>query len=131
MGAAMNRFQNFLVRGRVLILLASLALGGGAVWALRGFAVEAGTDVLLDQSDKDLAFYNQSRADWGTDEYVMICLHRNSGWLTPEAIAFVNDCTRALRELPHFKKLNAITRLPLLRQQPAMLGVPLPLYLAD
>ena len=64
MAPGMNAFQRFLVRRRIPLLLAFLALAAGAGWLLRGFAVEAGTDVLLDQADPDLAYYNQTRADW-------------------------------------------------------------------
>jgi uncharacterized protein len=127
----MNRFQQLLVRGRVPILLAFLALGGGAAWLLRGFAVEAGTDVLLDQADKDLAYYNQSRADWESDEYVIVCCRRNEGWFTPASIELVNEFTRTLKTLPHVRKVLSITRVPLLRNQPAMFGLPVPIYLAD
>src|SRR5689334_2750961 len=125
----MNRFQSLLVRGRTLILLASLASAGAAAWLLRDFAVEAGTDVLLDQADKDLAYYNQSRADWESDEYVILCLRRNEGWFTPASIDLVNEYTRKLRTLPHVRKVLTITGVPLLRNQPAIL--PVPMYLAD
>jgi hypothetical protein len=130
-GGDMHAFQNLLVRGRVPILIAFLAAGAGAAWLLRGFAVEAGTDVLLDQADKDLAYYNQTRADWESDEYVIVCLHRNAGWLTPESVALLSEFTRTLKDLPHFKKLMAITRVPLLRNQPMMMGFPVPAYLTD
>jgi predicted RND superfamily exporter protein len=132
MGRAMNRFQNFLVRGRVFILLAFLAAAGAGAWLLRDFAVEAGTDVLLDQSDKDLAFYNQSRADWETDEYVILCFRRNEGWFTPASMDLLAEFTRALRDVPHFKKLMTITRVPLLRNQPPnAFGIPTTVSLAD
>ncbi|MBI3858204.1 MAG: MMPL family transporter, partial [Planctomycetes bacterium] len=127
----MNRFQKLLLRGHVPLIAAFLAVGAGAAWLLRGFAVEAGTDVLLDQADHDLAYYNQSRADWESDEYVILCLHRNAGWLTPESVALVAEFTRSLRDLPHFKKLMAITRVPLLRNLPMMMGLPVPAFLAD
>jgi predicted RND superfamily exporter protein len=127
----MNRFQNFLVRGRVLIILGSLAAAGAAAWLLRDFAVEAGTDVLLDQSDKDLAFYNQSRADWETDEYVMMCFRRNEGWFTPASIDLLNEFTRKLRTLPHVRKVLTITGVPLLRNQPPVMGLPMAATLAD
>lgn len=128
----MNGFQRFLVRAQIPILVGFVAAAGAGAWLLRGFAIEAGTDVLLDQADADLAYYNQSRADWDTDEYVIVCLHRNSGWLTPDSISLVNEFTRTLRTLPHFKKLMTITRVPLLRNQPmTMMGLPNPCFLAD
>ncbi len=119
----MNRFQQFLVRGRVFILVGFLAASAGAAWLLRDFAVEAGTDVLLDQSDKDLAFYNQTRADWETDEYVMVCSRRNEGWFTPDSLALLCDMVRAAKSLPHVKRIVTIGQVPLLRNQ-LLLGAP-------
>src|SRR3569832_1962962 len=99
----MNRFQRFLVAGKIPLLLGFLAAGAAAAWLLRDFGVEAGTDVLLDQSDRDLAYYNQSRADWGTDEYLIVCCHRNDGWFTPESLALLQDLSGRLSALPYVK----------------------------
>src|SRR6185436_20152529 len=99
----MNRFQKLLTRGKVPILLAFLATSGGAAWLLRDFGVEAGTDVLLDQADENLAYYNQSRADWGTDEYLIVCLRRNSGWLSPESLALLQEIVKKIAAAPHVK----------------------------
>jgi uncharacterized protein len=128
----MVRFQQVLVRGRVFILAGFLAASAGAAWFLRDFAVEAGTDVLLDQSDKDLAFYNQTRADWGTDEYVMVCCRRNEGWFTPDSLALLADMFGTAKSMPHTKKVVTIGQVPLLRNQPpTMMGLPLPTYLLN
>ena len=128
----MNRFQLVLTRGRIPILVGFLAAAGAAAWLLRDFAVEAGTDVLLDQADKDLAYYNQTRADWETDEYVMVCARRNEGWFTPDSLALLSDMVRTAKSLPHAKKLLTIGQVPLLRNQPpSVVGLPLPLYLLN
>jgi uncharacterized protein len=126
----MNRFQNVLIRGRIPILVGFLAAAGAAGWALRDFAVEAGTDVLLDQADRDLAFYNQTRADWETDEYVIVCCRRNEGWFTPESLALLSDVVRTAKSLPHAKKVLSIGQVPLIRNQPVAL-MPVPVKLMD
>src|SRR5262249_42709960 len=117
----MNRFQRFLVSGRVPLILAFLALAGGAAWLLRGFAVEAGTDVLLDQADTDRAYYNQTRADWGTDEYLIVCCHRNEGWFSAESLALLQELTSRLAAQPYVKSQLSIGTVPLLRNQPAQI----------
>jgi predicted RND superfamily exporter protein len=129
--ARMNRFQRLIARGKWVLIAAFLAAGAGASWLLRDFGVEAGTDVLLDQSDKYLAFYNQSRADWESDEYVIVCCRRNEGWFTPASIEILNDFSRTLKGLPHARKVFSMARVPLLRQQPPVMGLPVPTYLAD
>jgi uncharacterized protein len=127
----MNRFQQFLVKGRIPILLAFIAAGGFSAWLLRGFGVEAGTDVLLDQADQELAFYNQSRADWGTDEYVIVCCRRNQGWINAESLALLADFQKKLAAAPHAKRLLSITGVPLLRNVPASFGFPTAVLFLD
>jgi predicted RND superfamily exporter protein len=126
----MSAFQTLLLRGRIPILLAFLAAGAGAAWLLRGFAVEAGTDVLLDQADQDLAYYNQSRADWGSDEYLIVCCRRNQGWFTVESIALLNEFVKKLGALPYAKSALTITGVPLLRNLPIGL-FPIPVTITD
>jgi predicted RND superfamily exporter protein len=127
----MNAFQNFLIRRRALILLAFAAATVAGAWALRDFAVEAGTDVLLDQADQHLAFYNQTRADWDTDEYVIVCCRRNAGWFTPDSLALLSEMIRTARSLPYARKVLSIGQVPLIRNQPLVLGMPMPLKLMD
>ncbi|NUN50161.1 MAG: MMPL family transporter [Candidatus Brocadiae bacterium] len=126
-----NLYQRFLMRGWPAVLLAALAVAIAAGQALPRFSVEAGTDVLLNEDDADLAYYNQSRADWGSDEYLLVCVHRPGGWITAEGIVVYNDLTNALRELPHVRSITALTTVPLLRNQPARFGIPSPVTLAD
>jgi predicted RND superfamily exporter protein len=119
-----------IARGGWVILLGWLA---AAVWAgrlLPEFSVEAGTDVLLNQKDPELAYYNDTRVYWGTDEYVIVCAHRNEGWFTPESIRRLCDFIREIRGLPHVQAVTAITTVPLFRNRPSAL-LPLPVTLAD
>lgn len=126
----MNGFQRFLVDRRGLILLVFAAAAAAGAWALRDFAVEAGTDVLLDQADKDLAFYNQTRADWETDEYVIVCCRRNEGWFTPDSMGVLSEIVRTAKTLPHAKKILTIGQVPLIRNAPIVL-MPVPVMLMD
>jgi predicted RND superfamily exporter protein len=126
----MNRYPELIVRGRPFILVGALLAAGAGAWLLRGFAVEAGTDVLLDQSDPNLAYYNQSRADWGTDDYLIVCGHRNEGWFTRESLQVLNDFARKVSTLPYAKSTLSISSIPLLRNVPAGL-FPVPVTLTD
>jgi predicted RND superfamily exporter protein len=126
----MTFYQSLILRGGVLIVLLTLLAAAGAGTELTGFSVEAGTDVLLNQKDRELAYYNDSRADWGTDEYVIVCCHRNEGWFTLEAITLLNEFIQKLKTLPHAKSITAITTVPLLRIRPVGL-FPVPVFLVD
>ncbi len=99
----------------ILLLLLGITLFSGS--QLRHFMIDSGTSVLLDDGDPDLAFYNQSRVDWGYDEYTIVCLHRED-WFTPEGIALLNEFTEALRKAPNVLSITAINTVPLLRNRP-------------
>jgi predicted RND superfamily exporter protein len=117
-------------RGRIPLLLAFLAAAAGAAWLLRDMSVEAGTDVLLDQADENLAYYNQSRADWGTDEYLIVCLHRNEGWITPDSLALLRGFVKRIAAAPHVSRTLSILDVPLLRNAPVSF-VPVPVKFVD
>ena len=126
----MNRYQRGLLRSQIPLLLIFLAAAAWAGWKLPDFAVEAGTEVLLDQADPDLAYYNQTRADWGSDEYVIVCCHRNEGWFTPASLDLLGDFIRQCRRQPYARKVLSIAGVPLLRNKPAGL-FPVPVFLLD
>ncbi|MBI2920875.1 MAG: MMPL family transporter [Planctomycetes bacterium] len=115
----MNLYQRAIARGWWLFLLAFIGAAAWAGWRLPHLAVEASTDVLLDEHDGDLAYYNLSRAEWQTDEYLVVCCHRKEGWFTPEGLALLIEFIHAVRKVPYAKNLTAITTVPLLRNQPA------------
>lgn len=108
-------YRTLLDRFAVLFILLFLAAAGGAAVLIPKLRVEAGTDVMLDQSDPDLAFYNTSRVDWKTtDEYVIFCCSRD-GWFTEEGRATLRSFVEAVRKLPHCRTVTAVTTVPLLQ----------------
>jgi hypothetical protein len=110
----MNLYHRFIARGSLWILFSTLFLAVAAFLLLPRFAVEAGTDVLLDDRDPDLEYYNQTRSDWGTDEYVIVCVTKDD-WFTPPNIATLISYEKVLAGLPHVRKTLSIAGVPLLR----------------
>jgi predicted RND superfamily exporter protein len=121
-----------LVRGRrgVAVLAAFLAAAGAAAAALPRFGIEAGTHVLLDERDPDLAYYNRSRVLWGYDEYAIVCARR-ADWFTPESVRALAEMAADLGRVPHVKSVTSILTVPLLRNRPSPLGIPVPVFLTD
>ncbi len=110
----MNFYQRLIARGSPGILLLFLLLVAAAAALLPGFSVEAGTDVLLNDRDPDLEYYNQTRSDWGTDEYCIVCVTKED-WFTKENVKTFLDFGAALRGLPGVRKTVSIADVPLLR----------------
>jgi predicted RND superfamily exporter protein len=117
----MNLYQRLLLKIWPIILVLCI---GAAAWAgrlLPDFSVEAGSDVLLNEKDPDLAYYNRTRADWGSDEYVIVCCHRKDGWFSKEGVSLLNSFIREVRRLPNVKSITSMTTVPLLRVLPLSL----------
>jgi len=116
----MNPYQKLLAKAWWLILL---AYAGATCWCfshLSKFTVEAGTDVLLNEDDPDLAYYNETRTWWEYDEYIIVCCSRKSGWFNREALERFNALCKDLQALPYTKTdgVTSITTIPLLRNKP-------------
>ncbi len=127
----MNLYQRLIARHSTWIIVSILALGLVAAALLPGFSIEAGSDVLLNEDDPDLAYYNKTRADWVSDEYVIVCCHRKNGWFSKEGMGLLSSFTREVRRLPHVKSVTSMTSVPLLRILPPNMIGPTPVYLVN
>ncbi|MDF1699727.1 MAG: MMPL family transporter [Planctomycetota bacterium] len=110
-------YRMLIVRGWWVILLLLLA---GVLWLGRhvpDIEVHAGTSVLLDVDDPDLAYYESTRPLWGYDEYAIVYLTRTS-WIDPEGLALLRRYVAQLEAAPHVAGVTSVLDVPLLRQQP-------------
>lgn len=121
----MHGYRRLLEKWSLPILFGYAALVVSAAFALRGFRISMGTTDLLDPSDPDLTYYNLSRLDWESDEFVLLSLTR-SEWFSPEAVALLREFDGELRKLPHVRRTLSILNVPLFRS-----GHPVPLFLGD
>lgn len=121
-----------LVGGRrgAAVLGGFLVAAAAAAAALPRFGIEAGTHVLLDERDPDLAYYNRSRVLWGYDEYAIVCA-RKADWFTPESVRLLSELAAELGRVPHVKSVTSILTVPLLRNRPSPFGLPVPVLLTD
>jgi len=132
LNTGLGPYQRFIALRSRWIILSILALGLAAACLLPGFSIEAGSDVLLNEDDPDLAYYNKTRADWVSDEYVIVCCHRGDGWFSKEGLGLLNSFTREVRRLPHVKGVTSmLTSVPLLRILPPNMLGPTPLWLVN
>jgi hypothetical protein len=127
----MNLYQRLIAKYWWLCLILAIGAAAWAGWMLPGFAVEAGSDVLLNEDDEDLAYYNRTRADWVSDEYVIVCFHRKDGWFSKDALSLLNGFIREVRQLPQVRSITSMTTVPLLRILPQNMLGPTPVSIID
>jgi predicted RND superfamily exporter protein len=125
-----SAYRRLLGRGGPPLLLGFLIAAAAAAAFLPRFQTEASTHVLLNENDPDLAFYNLTRAEWETDEYLIV-LARRADWFTPEGVAELKAFSGALAAAPHVAKVVSILSVPLLRNRPNPFGLPVPVPLDD
>ncbi len=115
--------------GWPLVLLLFAVAAGIAASYLPRLEVDAGTNVLLNEDDPDLAVYTLTRPDWGYDEYAIVCCRREN-WFTPESIEILKGLAGELEKAPHVESLTSILSVPLLRNRPSPFpGLVLPVFL--
>jgi predicted RND superfamily exporter protein len=113
-----NLYRTIILRGWWLILLILLAAAILLVRFIPHLDVDAGTSILLNDDDADLVYYNESRVDWGYDEYAIFCVTRDD-WFTPDGVEDLKKVVADLREVPHVLSTVSALDVPLLRQRPA------------
>jgi uncharacterized protein len=117
--------RRLLERGSWVLVLGFLAAAGVAGSFLPRFGVEAGTNVLLNEDDPDLAYYNITRADWAYDEYAIVCVRREE-WFSEEGVNILKSLEAELKTAPHVTKITSILTVPLLRNKASAFGMPVP-----
>ena len=122
--------KSLLGRGSLVIVLGFLAAAGVAGYFLPRFSVEAGTNVLLNEDDPDLAYYNITRADWAYDEYTIVCVRRDE-WFSAEGVDLLKSLEAELKKAPGVSKIVSILNVPLLRNKPSAFGLPVPAFLSQ
>jgi hypothetical protein len=119
-------YRKLLDRGSIPIILFFLAASAATGAFLPRFQVDAGTNVLLNEDDPDLAYYNITRAEWSYDEYAIVCARRDD-WFSPESLALLKEIVEELKRAPQAKSVLSILSIPLLRSPRQI--VPVPVYL--
>jgi hypothetical protein len=103
-------FMRHPIATALLWLLPAVFLG----YRVQEFKMEASTDSLLLESDPDLAFYDESRFMFGSDEYVIVSFSRENIF-APETIALISNLTNDFSAIPGVEKVLSITSVRLLR----------------
>lgn len=95
----------------VLLFVGAILLGRHA----GEVPVNAGTGVLLNEADPDLAYYESTRPLWGYDEYAILCLTREE-WIDAEGLDLLRGIVAELEAVEQISSVTSLLKIPLLRQ---------------
>ena len=79
--------------------------------------INANTDAFLEEDSPVVSSYYETRNDWGTDEFGVLCATADD-WFTEEGIARLKAIEADLKEVPYVASTMSLLDVPLLRQSP-------------
>lgn len=96
-------------------VLSVLALGIAAlVYTLLSLGVEFSADALTLEGDEDLRFYQETRAEFHSDEFVL-CAITSANHFTKDGVALLGAFTRDLRDVQGVDQVLSVANIPLFR----------------
>lgn len=104
-------------RGWWLVLL--LLLGSTVFFALAlpRLNINSNTDAFLEEESVEVSTYYETREEWGTDEFAVLCVTAEN-WFTPEGMARLQEIEADLEAVEFVDGTMSILDVPLLRQHP-------------
>ena len=79
--------------------------------------INANTDAFIEEESVSVSDYYETRADWGTDEFGVLCLTADD-WFTEKGIQRLLDIEADVKQVPWVSSTMSILDVPLLRQKP-------------
>ena len=109
---------------RTKTVLTVLALGLAALWITwQSLGVEFSADALTLEGDEDLRFYQETRADFRSDEF-LLCAITSDRHFTQEGIERLAKFTRDLHAVEGVEQVLSVTNIPLLRSSKTPWSLP-------
>ncbi len=102
-----------LVRWPLAILLAAAVLGVSAYFA-GSFKLDASSDSLVLEGDKDLAFYREVRAEYGSDDFLVVTYSPSADLFDQATLTHLGRLRDEIAALPFVKSVTSILDVPLL-----------------
>ncbi len=99
----------------VLLFLAALFFFG---YHLRSFRMDASSDSLVLENDRDLKYYEATRALFGSDDYVILALSHPEGVFTQSVLDTIRDLSGELGTLSNIESVTSILTVPLFHSPP-------------
>ena len=109
-----STYENLVIKHPVVTLSLLLALITSVSFFARDFHLDASADSLMLEHDKDLRYFRQINAQYGTSEFLIISYSPNGPLLAPETIADIRDLRDRLMEIDRVTQVLSILDAPLI-----------------
>ncbi len=85
-----------------------------AVWFSQYFKLDASSDSLVLENDKDLRFYRAVRARYGSDDFLIVTLQPKADLFSKQSLATIRSLTDELASMGQVKSVTSIMDVPLI-----------------
>jgi uncharacterized protein len=118
----MNTFFNFVLKKSILGITLLLIITGFFVSQIPNFQLDASSDSLVLEGDENLAFYQNIKKNYGSDDYLVISYQVKGNLLDPQQLAHLANFKKDLNKINQIKSVTSILDVPLFRSPPLSLG---------
>ena len=109
-----SMYERLILKHPVITLCLLLVLIGSVGFFARDFHLDASADSLMLEHDKDLRYFRQINAKYGTSEFLIISYSPKGPLLAPETIADIRTLRDRLLEIDRVTQVLSILDAPLI-----------------
>ncbi len=102
----------------VLLLIPLVAGTIFFAWYLPRFSLDSSTDALILKHDPNFDFYNQTRKDFTSDDYIIVSFALKDDVFSEKNLALIKNLTAELGKLERVRSIQSVTSVPLFFSPP-------------
>ncbi len=106
-------FERVVLGVPILILLIVLAVASFFGYHMKDFELDASSDSITLENDKDLRYYNETREIFGSDDYVVVPVTPTGDLFTEESLANLTKLVDELDAIENVASVTSILSVPL------------------
>ncbi|MBI1785373.1 MMPL family transporter [Candidatus Sumerlaeota bacterium] len=114
-GSGYARYQKFFLSGPMpyLTVAATVAITVFFAFHIKNFKMDASSDSITLEHDKDLKYYDQTRQIFGSDDYVFVVLTPREDLFSDAALNGIKELAADLENLPGVQSVSSILTVAL------------------
>ncbi|QKQ24448.1 MMPL family transporter [Candidatus Ruthia endofausta] len=117
----MNVFFNFVLKKALLGLTLLLLVAVFFIAQIPDFQLDASSDSLVLEGDKNLSYYQSIKKNYGSDDYLVISYQVEDNLLAPTQLNHLKKFRQDLAKINQVKSVTTILDVPLFRSPPLSL----------